>query len=159
KTQNENEQLSLTKKKLKRYYQSQDKLVPLLDDPEQTIYMCYIRLILLTQQQFQQKDKMINNQEEEKSKHEKYDDYNEENGKWSNSLDYSLICRNQISNYKIFGMINKKNQNIVLSQRIAYLWGNDQMWNHQFQYLLHIPLRKIITIMMMKRKMKLNTYD
>ncbi|ETO07647.1 putative ATP-dependent protease subunit C (ClpC) [Reticulomyxa filosa] len=32
----------------------------------------------------------------------------------------------------------------VLSQRIAYLWRNDRMWNHQFQYLLHIPLRKII---------------
>ncbi|ETN98843.1 NACHT family NTPase, partial [Reticulomyxa filosa] len=34
----------------------------------------------------------------------------------------------------------------VLSQRIAYLWGNDQMWNHQFQYLLHIPLRKIVNV-------------
>ncbi|ETN97398.1 hypothetical protein RFI_40131 [Reticulomyxa filosa] len=34
----------------------------------------------------------------------------------------------------------------VLSQRIAYLRGNDQLWNHQFQYLLHIPLRKIINI-------------
>ncbi|ETO01353.1 hypothetical protein RFI_36087, partial [Reticulomyxa filosa] len=33
----------------------------------------------------------------------------------------------------------------VLSQRIAYLWGNG-MWNHQFQYLLHIPLRKTINV-------------
>ncbi|ETO00808.1 NACHT family NTPase, partial [Reticulomyxa filosa] len=31
-------------------------------------------------------------------------------------------------------------------QRIAYLWGNHQMWTHQFQHLLHIPLRNIINV-------------
>ncbi|ETO07816.1 hypothetical protein RFI_29574, partial [Reticulomyxa filosa] len=59
KAQRENEKLNLTKEKLKRYYQSQDKLAPLFDDPEQSIDTCYIQLALLTQQQFQQqKDKM-----------------------------------------------------------------------------------------------------
>ncbi|ETO04446.1 hypothetical protein RFI_32951, partial [Reticulomyxa filosa] len=34
------------KEKLKQYYQSQDKLAPLFDDPEQSIDTCYIRLAL-----------------------------------------------------------------------------------------------------------------
>ncbi|ETN99762.1 hypothetical protein RFI_37705 [Reticulomyxa filosa] len=97
KTQNENEQPSLIKEKLKRYYQSQDKLVPLFDDPEQSIYTCYTRLALLTQQQFQQqKDKMINQEKGEEDKK-----YKEENGKWPNSLDYSLIYGNQTENIEL----------------------------------------------------------
>ncbi|ETO32825.1 hypothetical protein RFI_04291, partial [Reticulomyxa filosa] len=44
KKDNENEDLNVTKEKLKRYYQSQDKLAPLFDDPEQSIDTCYIRL-------------------------------------------------------------------------------------------------------------------
>ncbi|ETO34364.1 hypothetical protein RFI_02730 [Reticulomyxa filosa] len=48
--------MNTIKEKLKRYYQSQDKLAPLFDDHEQSIGTCYIRLALLTQQQ---KDKMI----------------------------------------------------------------------------------------------------
>ncbi|ETO00897.1 hypothetical protein RFI_36545 [Reticulomyxa filosa] len=60
------------KEKLQQYYQSQDKLAPLFDDPEQSIDTCYIRLALLTQQQ---KHKMINNQQKEKSEEdEKHDD-------------------------------------------------------------------------------------
>ncbi|ETO04768.1 hypothetical protein RFI_32628 [Reticulomyxa filosa] len=63
KAQSESGQLNSIKQKLKRYHQSQDKLAPLFGDPEQSIDTCYIRLALLTQQQFQQqKDKMINNQ-------------------------------------------------------------------------------------------------
>ncbi|ETO06302.1 hypothetical protein RFI_31094, partial [Reticulomyxa filosa] len=85
KKDNENEELNAMKEKLKQHYQSQDKLAPLFDDPGQSIDTCYIRLALLTQQQ---KDKMVNNQEKEKSEEEK-------NGKWINSLDYSLIYGNQ----------------------------------------------------------------
>ncbi|ETO07989.1 non-muscle caldesmon, partial [Reticulomyxa filosa] len=166
KKDDENEELNATKEKLKQNYQSQDKLAPLFDDPEQSIDTCYIRLALLTQQQFQQqKDKMTNNQEkgksEEDEKYEKEDEkYKEENGKWMNSLDYSLIYGNQTEIIELQDIWDdqQKESKIchisirgeagsgksVLSQRIAYLWGNGQMWNHQFQYLLHIPLRKII---------------
>ncbi|ETO15234.1 hypothetical protein RFI_22132, partial [Reticulomyxa filosa] len=134
-----------------QYYQSQDKLASLFEDPEQSIDMCHIRLALLTQQQFQQqKDKMINNQEKEKSQDEKHDDYKEKNGKWINLLNYSLIyeIKLKISYCKIFGMTNRKNQKYVtlIFDEIAYLWGNGQMWNYQFQYLLHILLRKIIDV-------------
>ncbi|ETO09046.1 hypothetical protein RFI_28340, partial [Reticulomyxa filosa] len=162
KAQSESEQLNSIKQKLKRYYQSQDKLAPLFDDPEQSINTCYIRLVLLTQQQLQQqKDKMTNNQEKEKSEEDKkYTDYKEENEKWPNSLDYSLIYGNQTEHIQLQDIWNNKQNESkvrhisirgeagsgksVLSQRIAYLWGNGQMWNHQFQYLLHIPLRIII---------------
>ncbi|ETO08887.1 hypothetical protein RFI_28500 [Reticulomyxa filosa] len=48
KAQSEREQLNSVKQKLKRYYQSQNKLAPLFDDPEQSINTCYIRLALLT---------------------------------------------------------------------------------------------------------------
>ncbi|ETO07957.1 hypothetical protein RFI_29433, partial [Reticulomyxa filosa] len=65
--ENKNEELDTTKQKLKRYYQSQDKF-----DPEQSIDTCYIRLALLTQQQFQQqKDKMIKKKEKIKKIKEK----------------------------------------------------------------------------------------
>ncbi|ETO34430.1 hypothetical protein RFI_02663 [Reticulomyxa filosa] len=163
KAQSENEQLNLIKQKLKRYYQSQDKLTPLFDDPEQSI-------------DANKKHKMINNQEKEKGKEdEKYKDYKEENGKWPNPLDYSLIYENQTENIKLQDIWNdKENQSkvrhisiqgeagsgkSVLSQRIAYLWGNQQMWNHRFQYLLHIPLRKIINAFHhINDNMILNTY-
>ncbi|ETO02996.1 hypothetical protein RFI_34414, partial [Reticulomyxa filosa] len=103
-------ELDATKEKLKRHYQSQDKLVPLFDDPEQFIDTCYIRLALLTQQQFQQqKDKMINNQKKEKNEgDEKYNDYKEENEKWPNSLDYSLIYGNQTENIELQDIWNDK---------------------------------------------------
>ncbi|ETO02469.1 regulator of nonsense transcripts 2, partial [Reticulomyxa filosa] len=39
-----NQELDTTKQKLMRHYQSQDKLAPLFDDPEQSIDTCYIRL-------------------------------------------------------------------------------------------------------------------
>ncbi|ETO31116.1 hypothetical protein RFI_06005, partial [Reticulomyxa filosa] len=72
-------ELTTTNEKLKRCYQSQDKLVPLFDDPEQSIDTCYIRL---------QKNKMKNNQEKEKEEKEKDEenekdkDYKEEDGEW-----------------------------------------------------------------------------
>ncbi|ETO31338.1 hypothetical protein RFI_05781 [Reticulomyxa filosa] len=156
KTQNENEQLRLAKEKLRRYYQSQDKLVPLFDDPEQSIDTCYTRLALLIQQQFQQqKDRMIDNQEKEKSEEDKKNqDYKEENGEWPNSLNCSLTYRNQTKDIELQDIWNDRQKGFkichisiqgkaesgksVLSQRIAYLWGNYQMWNHQFQYLLMI---------------------
>ncbi|ETO01478.1 hypothetical protein RFI_35962 [Reticulomyxa filosa] len=156
KKDNENEELNATKEKLKQHYQSQDKLAPLFDDPEQSIDTCYIRLALLIQQQ---KDKMINNEEKEKSEDEKHDDHKEENGKWTNSLDYSLIYGNQTENIELQDIWNDQQKELkichisirgeagsgksVLSQRIAYLWGN----GHQFQYLLHIPLRKIVNFL------------
>ncbi|ETO03468.1 hypothetical protein RFI_33939, partial [Reticulomyxa filosa] len=124
--ENKNQELDTTKQKLRRYYQSQDKLAPLFDDPEQSIDTCYIRLTLLTQQQFQQqKDKMINDQQKGKSEQdEKYDDYKEEKGKseqdeknkdykeenekWANSLNYSLIYGNQIENIELQDIWNDK---------------------------------------------------
>ncbi|ETO31721.1 hypothetical protein RFI_05400 [Reticulomyxa filosa] len=60
-----------------------------------------------------------------------------EKGKWPNSLDYSLIYENielpdiwKICHISIRGEVG--NGKSVLSQRIAYLWGNYQIWNHQF---------------------------
>ncbi|ETN99442.1 hypothetical protein RFI_38032 [Reticulomyxa filosa] len=101
--ENRNEELDTTKQKLRRHYQSQDKLAPLFDDPEQSIDTCYIRLALLTQQQFQQqKDKMTNSQENEKSEEdEKNEDDKEENVKWPNSLDYSSIYGNQTEHIEL----------------------------------------------------------
>ncbi|ETO03668.1 NTPase, partial [Reticulomyxa filosa] len=137
-----------TTEKLMRYYKSQDKLAPLFDDPGQPIDNCYIRLALLTQQQFQgQKDKITNNEKE--------------NENWQNSLDYSLIYENKTETIEVQDIWNDaKGSNIrhisirgeagsgksVLSQRIAYLWGKHQMCNDQFQWLLHIPLRKLVNI-------------
>ncbi|ETO33523.1 hypothetical protein RFI_03577, partial [Reticulomyxa filosa] len=139
KKDNENEEMNATKEKLKQYYQSQDKLAPLFDDPEQSINTCYIR----------------------KGKSEENEKYKEENGKWINLLNYSLIYGNQTETIELQDIWNDKQTEAkichisirgeagsgksVLSQRIAYLWGNGQMWD-QFQYLLHIPLRKIINI-------------
>ncbi|ETO11167.1 hypothetical protein RFI_26209, partial [Reticulomyxa filosa] len=98
--ENKDEELDTTKQKLRQHYQSQDKLAPLFDDPEQSIDTCYIRLALLAQQQFQQqKDKMINNQEKEKS---------EEHEKWPNSLDYSLIYGTHTENIELQDIWNDK---------------------------------------------------
>ncbi|ETO10825.1 hypothetical protein RFI_26550 [Reticulomyxa filosa] len=126
-------------KKLKDYYKSQDKLVPLFDDPEQSIYTCYIRLILLDQKRFQQRKEQ-----------------------WTNTLDYSLICGTGKEKMEVQDIWNVKESDLevhhisicgeagsgksVLTQRIAHLWANDQMWNNQFQWLLHIPFRKIVGI-------------
>ncbi|ETO01912.1 hypothetical protein RFI_35527, partial [Reticulomyxa filosa] len=153
KKDNENEELNTMKEKLMQHYQLQDKLVLLFDDPEQSIDTCYIRLALLTQQQFQQQKEKI----EEDGKH---GDYKEKNGQSINSLHYSLIYGNQTENIELQDIWNDKENESkirhisiggeagsgenVLSQRITYLWRNHQMWNHQFQYLLLIPWRKII---------------
>ncbi|ETO01228.1 hypothetical protein RFI_36212, partial [Reticulomyxa filosa] len=112
------EELDTTKKKLRRHYQSQDKLAPLFDDPEQSIDTCYIRLALLTQQQFQQqKHKMVNNQKKEKGEEdEKYEDYTKENGKWPNSLDYSLIYGNQTQNIELQDIWNNKENESKIHQ-------------------------------------------
>ncbi|ETO17749.1 hypothetical protein RFI_19567, partial [Reticulomyxa filosa] len=83
----------MTKQKLKKYYNSQDKLVPLFDDPPQSIGTCYVRLVLLTRQQFQErKDKISNKQEEKEDSDHKI---REENEKWPNTMDYSLIYSKQ----------------------------------------------------------------
>ncbi|ETO08757.1 putative ATP-dependent protease subunit C (ClpC), partial [Reticulomyxa filosa] len=106
---------------------------------------------------------MINKKEKEKSEEDEKDkDYNEENEKWLNSLDYPLIYENQTETIELQDIWNDKEDESkvrhisirgeagsgksVLSQRIAYLWGNNQMWSHQFQYLLHIPLKNIINV-------------
>ncbi|ETN97225.1 Ras family protein, partial [Reticulomyxa filosa] len=171
----------MTKQKLKEYYNSQDKLVPLFDDLPQSIDTCYVRLVLLTQQQFQErKDKISNKQEEKEDSDHKI---REEDEKWPNIMDYSLIYSEQktikleniwrVEKERKEDTENTKNKetekmeedgdselelrhiNIhgeagteksVLSQRIAYLWANEQMWNDRFQLLLHIPLRKISNI-------------
>ncbi|ETO34937.1 putative ATP-dependent protease subunit C (ClpC), partial [Reticulomyxa filosa] len=141
---------------------SQDKLVPLFDDPPQAIGTCYVRLVLLTQQQFQERKNKISNKEEEKedSDHK----IREEDEKWSNTMDYSLLYDNKKESIELEDIWKRKNEEnglklrhvsingeagtgkSVLSQRIAYLWANKQMWNDKFQFLLHIPLRKIVSI-------------
>ncbi|ETO05079.1 hypothetical protein RFI_32317, partial [Reticulomyxa filosa] len=95
----ENEKLDPSKEKLKRHYQSQDKLDPLFDDPKQSIDTY----------------KMINNQQKRKSEEdEKFDDYKEdkknkeENEKWPKSLDYSLIYGNQTENIELQDIWNDK---------------------------------------------------
>ncbi|ETO03438.1 hypothetical protein RFI_33969, partial [Reticulomyxa filosa] len=45
---------------------------------------------------------------------------------------------------------------IMLTQRIAYLWANHQLWNDRFQWLLHIPLQKIAHIFDHNEKNKNN---
>ncbi|ETO32344.1 hypothetical protein RFI_04773 [Reticulomyxa filosa] len=117
KTQNENEQLSLIKKKLKRYYQSQDKLVPLFDDFEQSINT--------------RKWKMANSLDYSliygnQTKNIELQDI------WNDKQKESKVCYISIRGEAGSGKS-------VLSQRITYLWGN-----HQFQSLLYIPLRKTI---------------
>ncbi|ETO15173.1 hypothetical protein RFI_22191 [Reticulomyxa filosa] len=113
KKDNENEELNTTKEKLKQHYQPQDKLAPLFDDPEQSIDTCYIQLALLTQQQ---KDKLINNQEKQKSEENgKYKGYKEENGKWKNSLNYSLICGNQTENIEL--QVNQKYTILIFEEK------------------------------------------
>ncbi|ETO06859.1 hypothetical protein RFI_30531 [Reticulomyxa filosa] len=146
-----------TTKKLKDYYNGQDKLVPLFDDPPQSIDDCYIRLVLLTQQQFQnRKDQMTKKNNEEK-----------EDEKWPDTLDYSLIYDNKQEIIELEDIWKKRKKEeekselemhhisihgeagtgkSVLTQRIAYLWANKQMWNDKFQWLLHIPLRRIANI-------------
>ncbi|ETO00652.1 NLR family, pyrin domain containing 12, partial [Reticulomyxa filosa] len=176
----------MTRQKLKDYYTSQDKLVPLFDDPPQSIDTCHVRLALLTAQQFRErKDKMSNKNNEEKKGKSKKDQ------EWPSIVDYSLIYgerilidEKQTLSYEGQKTIElediwkvekskKKEKDIegkkleeeselelrhisihgeagtgksVLSQKIAYLWANNQIWNDRFQLLLHIPLRKIANI-------------
>ncbi|ETO33882.1 hypothetical protein RFI_03214 [Reticulomyxa filosa] len=163
--------IEVTKETLKNYYNAQDKLVPLFDDTPQSISNCYIRLALLTQQQFQErKEKMTNKNNEEKKRSKEDNENREEDGKWQDTIDYSLIYNEQktIELEDIWNTEKSKKEDekveeeeemrhinvhgeagtgkSVLSQRIAYLWANKQMWNNRFQLLLHIPLRKIASI-------------
>ncbi|ETO27894.1 NTPase [Reticulomyxa filosa] len=141
------------KEKLKRYYQAKDKLVPLFDDPEQSINVCYIRLSLLRQERFrEQKEKMVEN--------EKSEEHKGEDRECINKSKYSLIYGNEQETIEIQDIWNDKQNKSnlrhisiygetgsgksVLLQRIAYLWAKNRMWNDQFQWLLYIPLRKII---------------
>ncbi|ETO27417.1 NACHT family NTPase, partial [Reticulomyxa filosa] len=135
------------KEKLKRYYKSQDKLVPLFDDPAQCIDTCYIRLVLLDQQQSQQRKGQMNS---------------EEDREWPNALDYSLLHQTAQETVQLENIWNDEasgstirhisirgeagSGKSVLTQRIAHLWANNQMWNDRFQWILQIPLRKIVNI-------------
>ncbi|ETO35468.1 NACHT domain-containing protein, partial [Reticulomyxa filosa] len=152
-----------TKAKLKEYYKSQDKLVPLFDDHEQSINACYIRLALLNQKRFLERKEQIT---------KKMRNNEERQGKCTNTLDYPFIYDDEQEtieeqdNWNIKegelevqdiwntkeGELEVRHISIrgeagcgksVLTQRIAYLWANDQMWNNRFQWLLHIPFRKI----------------
>ncbi|ETO01645.1 hypothetical protein RFI_35795, partial [Reticulomyxa filosa] len=120
-----------TKRKLKYYYKSQDKLIPLFDDHRQSIANCYIQLVLLTQQQFQErKDKITN-----KNNEEKLEDI------WGIKTEKGRL---KIRHISIHGEAGTGKS--VLTQRIAWLWIKKQMWRDHFQLLLHIPLRKIANI-------------
>ncbi|ETO05325.1 hypothetical protein RFI_32071 [Reticulomyxa filosa] len=141
-----------TKQKLKDYYKSQDELIPLFDDHQQSIANCYIRLVLLTQQQFQKRKDKITNKS------------NEESEKWPNTLDYSLFYGGEQETTELEDIWGIKTETgrlkiryisihgeagtgkSVLTQRIAWLWIKKQMWRDHFQLLLHIPLRKIANI-------------
>ncbi|ETO14940.1 hypothetical protein RFI_22428, partial [Reticulomyxa filosa] len=147
-----------TTNKLKRYYKSQDKLVPLFDDPEQSIDTCYIRLALLHERQFKKIKEQITNKKQNKEEDEKE--------KWLNSIDYSAMYGNEQETidvryvWKIDNEGEKKKEEeevrhisirgeagsgkSVLTQRIAYLWAKNQMWNDMFEWLLHISFRKIV---------------
>ncbi|ETO32135.1 hypothetical protein RFI_04983, partial [Reticulomyxa filosa] len=131
------------KQKLKDYYNSQDKLVPLFDDPPQRIANCFIRLVLLAQFYFQKrKDQMSNKNKETDSK------------KWPHVMDYSLLYNGRQMTIELEDIWKIKEENgskvchisihgeagtgkSVLTQRIAWLWANKQMWNDQFPWLLH----------------------
>ncbi|ETO03427.1 NACHT family NTPase [Reticulomyxa filosa] len=127
-----------TTKKLKYYYKSQDKLAPLFDDPEQSIDTCYIQLALLNQTIFRQRKEQ-----------------------WTSTLDYSLTYDTGQETVELQDIWNETDEleihhigirgeagsgKSVLTQRIAYLWANHQLWNDRFQWLLHIPFRKIAHI-------------
>ncbi|ETO06085.1 hypothetical protein RFI_31311 [Reticulomyxa filosa] len=125
-------------KKMKDYYKSQDKLVPLFDDPEQSTDACYIKLYLLNQTIFRQR-------KEQRTSTLDYLIYGtgqetvEMQGIW-NETDNEL----KIHHISIRGEAGSGKS--VLTQRIAYLWANHQLWNDRFQWLLHIPLQKIAHI-------------
>ncbi|ETO10483.1 NTPase [Reticulomyxa filosa] len=203
----------MTRQKLKDHYNSQDKLVPLFDDPPQSVSHLYVRLAILAQQQVQERKGKTSNKNNKERKGKMSNKNNEEKkGKskkdqeWSSTVDYSLIYGEQIlidekqtlsyEGQKTIELEDiwkvekskKKEKDIegkkleeedelelrhisihgeeeselklrhisihgeagtgksVLSQRIAYLWANNQIWNDRFQLLLHIPLRKIANI-------------
>ncbi|ETO14921.1 hypothetical protein RFI_22445 [Reticulomyxa filosa] len=157
----------VTRQKLKDYYKTQDKLITLFDDPPQPIEKCYIRLVLLTQHQFQERKKQMtskNRSSEEEQGKDCRQIRNEEDRKWPDTLDYSLIYSGVQETIELDDIWKIKGEDgepevrhisirgeagtgkSVLTQRIAYLWANKQMWNDQFQWLLHIPLRKIANI-------------
>ncbi|ETO17843.1 NTPase [Reticulomyxa filosa] len=138
-----------TKEKLKGYYKSKDKLIPLFDDHDQSIDTCYIRLVLLSQQQLNEGKQQIQDKTVNKEKMKK----SEENEAWPNTLDYSLMHTSKQGTMELQDIWkDEENESIrvvtlsVLAQRIAYLWAKDGMWSDQFQWLLHIPLRKIVSI-------------
>ncbi|ETO33395.1 hypothetical protein RFI_03713, partial [Reticulomyxa filosa] len=154
------EALKVAIKKLKDYYKLQNKLVPLFDDPEQSIDTCYIRLILLITKRFEERKKQMTNKKQNNEEDEKE--------KWSNSIDYSIIYgsgqetvdvediwkreekeeieeeEEEVRHISIRGEAGSGKS--VLTQRIAYLWANGEMWNHMFEWLLHIPFRNIVNL-------------
>ncbi|ETO01966.1 putative ATP-dependent protease subunit C (ClpC), partial [Reticulomyxa filosa] len=107
----------------------------------------------------ERKDKISNKQEEKEDSDHKI---REEDEKWSNTMDYSLLYDDKKESIELEDIWKRTNEEnglklrhvsihgeagtgkSVLSQRIAYLWANKQMWNDKFQFLLHIPLRKIV---------------
>ncbi|ETO08121.1 hypothetical protein RFI_29269, partial [Reticulomyxa filosa] len=154
--------------KLKGFYRSQNELVPLFDDPPQPINSCYIQLTFLDTRQLQErKEKMEaknGSNEEKKEEREDKDEHEEhsKDGRWPNLLDHSIIYGNGQKTIELHDIWQEKQQDksnkcrhisirgeagsgkSVLMKRIAYLWANDQIWNDQFQWILHIPLRKIV---------------
>ncbi|ETO34004.1 hypothetical protein RFI_03092 [Reticulomyxa filosa] len=133
KTRNRLEEID-AKEKLKRHYLSKNKLVSLFDNPGQSTDNCYIRLVLLIQQRFQQQKMKMTSIErtgksEEDAKH-----------KERNILDYSLIYGNKMETLEVQDILKDKENGLVLrhisicgesggksvlSQRIAYLWVNN----------------------------------
>ncbi|ETO18216.1 NTPase [Reticulomyxa filosa] len=163
-----------TKQKLKECYKSQDELAPLVDDVRQPICTCYIRLLLLPQQIFEERKKdLIKNktrnikkeqEKREQDEAQKEEEEEEESEKWSNVLDDVLMHNNNgqgaIEVQDLWNM--KKTDNLevrhisihgeagmgksTLTQRIVYLWANDQLWNNRFEWLLRISLKSIVDI-------------
>ncbi|ETO20144.1 hypothetical protein RFI_17077 [Reticulomyxa filosa] len=154
--------LETTTDKLKDHYKSQDKLVPLFDDLEQLIDTCYIQLALLHEKYFKKIKEQITNKKQNNE---------DEKEKWSNSIDHSMIygSRQEIVDEQDIWKLDKKGEEkeeeieeeevrhisirgeagsgkSVLTQRIAYLWANGEMWNNMFEWLLHIPFRNIVNL-------------
>ncbi|ETO05005.1 hypothetical protein RFI_32389, partial [Reticulomyxa filosa] len=134
--------MEVTKQKLKDYYKTQDKLVPLFDDPQQSVDTCYVRLAFVSQQ-FQEEKVNIPNKWSDNEK-------KEDDEKWPNKLNYSLINdddqkirelqdiwkieENGLETHHISIYGEAGSGKSVLTQRITYLWATNQMWNDRFEW-------------------------
>ncbi|ETO02468.1 hypothetical protein RFI_34963 [Reticulomyxa filosa] len=89
------------KEKLKRRYLAKDKLVPLFDDPGQSIDNCYIRLALSKKMKMASIERTGKSEEDAKHKER-------------NILDYSLIYGNKMETLKVSDIWKDKKNGLVV---------------------------------------------